>query len=132
MTDTDDIRVKVAEAMGFKLSNWQRKTHPCGTGYECSNCGEFVMNHELRELWDVCRMPNRVLPRYPTDHNAAFTLCDRLKSEGWEVCIVSVLGFWNVQFEKSDDEGFEATAPALPMAICLAFLKVMDAAKGEA
>lgn len=131
MTDTDDIRVKVAMAMGFNLSNWQRKTHPCGTGYECSNCGEFVMNHELRELWDVCRMPNRVLPRYPTDHNAAFTLCDRLKSEWLNIKIDSNGGtdrtYWHCEFLAGTEIKGAATDASLPMAICLAFLNVMDA-----
>lgn len=108
MTDTDDIRVKVALALGWTIG--------------APITGQGAIHWRNEKKWMAGYNDQR--PNYPSDHNAAFTLCARLKSEGWEVCIVSVLGFWNVQFEKSDDEGFEATAPTLPMAICLAFLKV--------
>jgi hypothetical protein len=65
------------------------------------------------------------VPAYPTDLNAAFTLCDVLKKEGWIITIRNHgENEWNVCFHNYDDGPYQEHNPSLALAICEVFLKV--------
>lgn len=75
-------------------------------------------------------------PNYPEDLNAAEKLCDRLADEGWTWAAMNFeKGVKFTAFRKlngiMNGEHYEATAPTLARAICLAFLAVRAATKGD-
>lgn len=65
----DQMRIAIAERCGWKLSNWKPHQEPCGKGFKCQNCGEFVLIAR-EDLWLVCKGPNVAIPNYPGDLNA--------------------------------------------------------------
>lgn len=119
-SDTDDIRVKVAEAMGWTEIEMREVMYISGQPAGSDLFGKWPE-------WPTGHGNGGFVPAFTTDHNAAFTLCDRLKSEGWLFgCNQEPDGSWRASFYNG--AFMLTTAPTLPMAICLAFLKVMDAA----
>lgn len=123
LTD-DEIRVKCAEAMGWK---------------HCSMSGDKLTNPDA--YWyppenytppgwkEPCNMRHlSQLPRFESSADAALTLCDRLREEGWCLQITyGVTDKWTVTFYQGQGRFFTVQDPSLARAICLAFLKV----KGE-
>lgn len=131
----EELRVAVAEAMGwteirdpktfnslfasdqhfakspFGLQPGINRNHP-------SLVGESK-KHEPPEDWWV------LIPKYTTDHNAAMTLCDALAKEGWEPNFRKWKGQWEAWFQ-TIEETFLGTGPTLPIAICRAFLAVIQ------
>ena len=68
------------------------------------------------------------IPSYPTDANAALTLCDFLEEKGCKWIAMNVeTGVQFIFLRKKNGilngEEFEATASTLPLAICEAFLR---------
>lgn len=61
------------------------------------------------------------------DANCALGLCDRLKSEGWQAKLVMQPNHWVVALSHDTKGDYGSFDASLPMAICMAFLKVMDA-----
>lgn len=72
------------------------------------------------------------LPPFTTSTDAALTLCDALKKEGWNADLEQTAGIsgWDVTFWRVKGETVidcKVSAPTLPLAICRAFMAV----KGE-
>ncbi len=77
-------------------------------------------------------------PKYDTDLNAAFTLVDQLKKEGWIISCHNANGdVWNVLIASGENLNYKRVTisepstisdPSLASAICRAFLEV----KGKA
>lgn len=83
------------------------------------------------DFWGVPPGKNRVdmalIPNFPTDHNTAMTLCDALGEKGWQWRASIEDTHSEVCFQFVNDEfTFEATGPTLPIAICRAYLSVIQ------
>lgn len=127
MNLTDEIRVKCAEAMGWTEIELYEDNQgpPILHGYPPS---KLTIGEDGE--WDVEKAKNtKPVPRFLSSVDAALTLCDRLRSEGWELTLERPgLRDWIVTFEVPRGRSVESRDPSLARAICLAFLKV----KGEA
>lgn len=116
-TTNEELRVACAEARGIVECDegaWSHAFH--------GNMGKFGKCSHAN-----CYPPG-MLPNFPTDHNAAMTLCDALAKEGqWRVTIYNACALWFVCFYK-DSEGREhkASGPTLAIAICRAYLAVIQ------
>ena len=119
LTD-DEMRVKCAEAMG-----WTRLS---STAEE---------NQSGLELWRSPLQTKGIMkgpwfkfdavPNYPASVDAALTLCDRLREEGWSVWISASVPAnpWTVSIAgKRGRPTLHTHNPSLARAICLAFLRV--------
>jgi hypothetical protein len=100
----EEIRTACAEACGWTHHRKVSKDFD----YWTDPSGKEYMN------WAT---PKDV-PNYPTDLNAAFTLCDVLKKEGWKVDIID----WSV-IAYTAELDFEAENTSLALDICEVFLK---------
>jgi hypothetical protein len=93
---------------------------------EACGLGERV---KLEAKWSDGTVPfTSSIPNYPTDLNAAFTLCDVLKKEGIHFMFHNTNGHWFVAIDKDgcymDYLTSHTTNPSLALAICETFLKV--------
>lgn len=122
----EEKNVLIAVERGWRLSkpvyghdmNWRRRAYlgAC-TETDQSWAGEPC---DVSEDW-------RAIPDYFTDASAALTLCDAMKGEGWHLAIDRMTdALWKVAFAKTVSNGFVASAPTLPAAICEAFGKVKE------
>lgn len=112
----EELRVAVAEARGWvfvqsepdeggSFAGWWK--HPNGAG---------------------CGYTDSVLPNFPADHNAAMTLCDALAKEGWSVKMErwDTDNEWSCAFFHKDHDTIYGDAPTLAIAICRAYLAVIQ------
>lgn len=134
LTD-DEMRVKCAEAMGckwIKSGKYRIPTFDPVIAPECYQAEEMADGSEpIGNL--ASKLAN--IPNYSTSVDAALTLCDRLRSEGWRVKIkgdsLTQKGdkLWQVWLHGPDFTEWDYD-PSLARAICLAFLRVMEG-RGE-
>jgi hypothetical protein len=110
--DLDKIRIKCAELVGW--------TEIGSNGYGFNPIPRYLLPGEKLRAKDP-------LPNFPVSADAALQLVEWMaKPENggynYRACDTAVFthGFGFV----NDEHSFEATAPTLPLAICLAFLRV--------
>lgn len=115
LTD-DEMRVKCAEAMGWTYHGHSPELR----------LGAIACWTPAGREFDPMRLV--LLPDYLHDLNAALTLCDRLREEGWTVQFYRhPLDQWRVELRRyAEDEWPYIEDPSLARAICLAFLKVKE------
>lgn len=146
LTD-DEIRVKCAEAMNFDLHVIMKR----GDYYRPGACG---YTRSIQEAWKLPKVEAKKyemyadrsdvsfcekvliepapLPDYLGSVDAALTLCDRLREEGWCLQITyGVTDKWTVTFYKGAGRFYGAADPSLARAICLAFLKTQQPTEQE-
>lgn len=127
-TDKPTVRVQCAEAMG-----WVEYTGAALVTYEWApgHTAPAVPKYYLPKFGfhgngcpQVCCFE---LPAYDTDANAALTMVDALRAEGWRCSLnsSSVDGTWECQFERGVKH--YAVAATICLAICAAFLRVKGA-----
>jgi hypothetical protein len=111
---TTDLRIQVAEACGWEISDFMQERSPVPYGWH----GDLHPKEKFRY--------ERPLPAYDTSWDAASELVERLAKEGWCTFITNnPKNGWQVEFSHSPsipDGG--AFADTLPEAICKAFLSV--------
>lgn len=132
LTD-EEIRVKCAEAMGWR---WVKARYDGMSACPPSArerlffldaplgpWRDWVLSESSEEGQMNISVIER-LPNYLTSVDAALTLCDRLREEGWNVVIVGpgTIKDWYVDFAKNGTI-HKTDDPSLARAICLAFLK---------
>lgn len=106
----EELRVAVAEVHGWTLG--QPKTGQ----------GAFHWRTEKKYMPGY----NDQRPNFPTDVNAALTLCNALAERGWTQSLWKTAeGPWNAVFGKGAESGV-GTGPTLPIAICRAYLAVIQ------
>lgn len=115
LTD-DDIRVKCAEVMG--KHQYFGVLYP---GCRCTACGDRIEEEKHN------------IPNYSTSVDAALTLCDRLREEGWKCSLENNERYekWDCTFLKLGRPLAWSDDPSLARAICLAFLKVHQPTEQE-
>lgn len=107
----EELRVACAEAMGWK----------------------WVEPNGIDPYWrfEADRKKDRHrddLPNFPTDANAALTLCDALADQGWDWTVTyreQQLTVW-FGMKYAPHKTVTATGPTLPIAICRAYLAVIQ------
>lgn len=137
----EEMRVKIAEAMGidtnafrWNIRYWTKdgETQGIAQGFATSE-DAYEQGFRLKKMgFEVGgpvgrRITAEDLPDYTSDLNAAFTLVEKLKSEGWEVSMSSHKdGSWGV-FLSNAKLGLspDVCEDSLPLAICTAFLKTL-------
>lgn len=121
LTD-DEIRVKCVLGLGWTM-------HRNGN----TKCGSDIPKYEAI-LWENHFVPPHYygnaahwhnVPQFTHSVDAALTLCDRLREEGWHCILVQSDGVWGCSLTNEVTGACELEKdPALARAICLAFLKV--------
>lgn len=126
---SDDIRIRVATEMGWKMGTIVNSRRACGS-HSCQTRVHIQWIHEDAEYSPILHEgESSNLPDYTTSADAALTLCDRLAVDLWTQSMWRTAdGKWNVVFGLGTKSG-EATADSLAMAVCLAFLKVRESQK---
>lgn len=121
-TETDNINVKVAEAMG-----WKRITSE--TTCLAWPCPQTGSTDKSGFMYQEGKLVGTAPPRYTSDETTAMQLCERLKGEGWRTAM-----FYGDDCECRFSQGiagydlvnYGATAPTLALAIAKAFLVVIE------
>lgn len=118
----EEIRIKCAALMGkctHGPEHWEREGTEGDMELVCKACNS---------VRSVVRPPD-----YINDLNAAITLCDRLREEGWVISMDNDLaGQWDVVLTDINKGNHPANMVALtgeqslPRAICVAFLKTKE------
>lgn len=111
------IRVAAAEAQGKCTCTTYTQT----AGWESAKCDNCGVNPYFAE---------HNTPDYPTDANAAESLCNALAEQGWMWRVDGGKGVVGVIFYKGtigqDYQSINDTGPTLSIAICRAYLAVVQ------
>lgn len=104
-----EIRIKIAEACG--KHQYFGVLYP---GLHCTVCGDRYEEDKHN------------VPDYLNDLNAAFTLVEKLRVDGWQPNMINHGGKWFVTFGKSAHQWVKEPNLSLARAICLAFLRAIN------
>lgn len=120
LTD-DEIRIKVAEACGWE---WQEPFNRRKKG----NVLLPPIGGRPCIVWRDGALGGNLPPNYPASVDAALTLCDRLRGEGWAFVADNGGAEWDVEFfrKATPHDVIRVVNPSLPKAICVAFLRIKE------
>ncbi len=125
--DETRIRIECAELVGWKRlkahSGKVYLVHPLTSQFAYAlSCGEGETNEAVSEALKC--------PNFPSSADAALTLVAWMakpENGGWQFIANNMSGCdggeWCVQFVNADLDDAMESAPTLPLAICLAFLR---------
>jgi hypothetical protein len=134
LTD-DEVRVEIAKRLGWQWIPWGKnqvrmfapKGHvPAWTGGdEETNSLTWPTSGETVDE-TAYRLLLMATPNYPADLNAAFTLVEKLRGEGWKFMLDNIASDWAAEFfvTARGKSSFVEAAQTPARAICLSFLAV--------
>lgn len=115
MTTDQDITIACAELMGWKPATLG--------GAQIIGCekpdGTWLTSPNTRDSYEKTLL--RFCPPFTNDLNAAMTLCDALKAEGFRCNMNNASDGWRATFVNQGV--YSCDDPSLARAICVAFLK---------
>lgn len=118
----EELRVAVAEARGWTQIRTVNRVMMGVRPNETRTFQTVAILSPSKTLTAISLVPN-----FPTDANAALTLCDALAKDGWHFAVDGVVGNpFEVVFAKSDTDRVIAHGPTLPIALCRAYLKTRE------
>lgn len=118
----EELRVAVAEARGWTQIRTVNRVMMGVRPNETRTFQTVAILSPSKTLTAISLVPN-----FPTDANAALTLCDALGEKGWQWRASIEDTHSEVCFQFVNDEfTFEATGPTLAIAICRAYLAVIQ------
>lgn len=124
-----EVRVLCAERMGckwLKAGKYRIPTFDPVIDPGCYSPEEFADGSE-----PIGSLHHANIPNYPTDLNAAFTLVEKLREEGWRFMLDNIADNWEAEFFRRTPRDSRVKIEASPArAICLAFLAVTEREEG--
>lgn len=120
----EELRVAVAEARGWTQIRTVNRVMMGVRPNETRTFQTVAILSPSKTLTAISLVPN-----FPTDANAALTLCDALGEKGWKFGCARhrSSGTWSVWFEMDEETSHSSiNQSTLPVAICRVYLAVIQ------